>query len=360
MGRGKSAKSGEIREFIIDHVDEHPYDLTRIVSQNFEISRQAAHQHIGEAVKDGIITAGGSGRARYYETRPLVDLIYQFDLSPQLQEDLIWREHVRPALGHLLDNVLQICEYGFTEMFNNAIDHSEGTQTTIRIYCTAKGIRLDIMDNGVGIFRKIQRALNLADARQALLELGKGKFTTDPDRHSGQGIFFTSRAFDHFIILSHDLSFVHGGSAKQDWLLSDLEEGETDASGQTVSTHIMMTIDARSKRDLTAVFDEYASADVGDYGFTKTKVPVELARLGDENFVSRSQAKRLLARLDRFRDVILDFNKIDSIGQAFADEIFRVYRIQHPEVNILPINANEDVMRMIFRAMRPDTASQGS
>ena len=116
----------------------------------------------------------------------------------------------------------------------------------------------------------------------------------------------------------------------------------------------MMTIDARSKRDLKTVLDEYATADVGDFGFTKTRVPVELARLGDENFVSRSQAKRLLARLDRFRDVILDFNHIDSIGQAFADEIFRVYKIQHPEVNILPINANEDVMRMIFRAMRPD------
>ena len=115
-----------------------------------------------------------------------------------------------------------------------------------------------------------------------------------------------------------------------------------------------MTIDARSKRDLKTVLDEYATADVGDFGFTKTRVPVEPARLGDENFVSRSQAKRLLARLDRFRDVILDFNHIDSIGQAFADEIFRVYKIQHPEVNILPINANEDVMRMIFRAMRSD------
>lgn len=360
MGRGKSAKSGEIRDFIIDQVDEHPYDLTSIVSQSFEISRQAAHQHISQAVKDGIITAEGNGRARYYKTRLLVDLTYHFDLSPQLQEDLIWREYVRPALGNLADNVLQICEYGFTEMFNNAIDHSEGTRATIQIYCTAKGIRLNIMDNGVGIFRKIQRALNLADARQALLELGKGKFTTDPDRHSGQGIFFTSRAFDRFVILSHNLSYVHGGSAKQDWLFSNPEEGETEASGSTMSTDIMMTIDVRSKRDLRAVLDEYATADVGDYGFTKTRVPVELARLGDENFVSRSQAKRLLARLDRFRDVILDFDKIDSIGQAFADEIFRVYKIQHPEVNILPINANEDVMRMIFRAIKSDTDVQGS
>ena len=38
------------------------------------------------------------------------------------------------------------------------------------------------------------------DKRQALFELSKGKFTTDPSRHSGEGVFFTSRMFDDFEI----------------------------------------------------------------------------------------------------------------------------------------------------------------
>jgi hypothetical protein len=45
------------------------------------------------------------------------------------------------------------------------------------------------MDHGVGIFEKIMKHFNLADAREALLELSKGKLTSDPRNHSGEGIF---------------------------------------------------------------------------------------------------------------------------------------------------------------------------
>lgn len=47
----------------------------------------------------------------------------------------------------------------------------------------------------------------------AILELSKGKFTSDPARHSGEGIFFTSRMCDKFEILSKGLFFSgHDGS----------------------------------------------------------------------------------------------------------------------------------------------------
>jgi hypothetical protein len=62
--------------------------------------------------------------------------------------------------------------------------------------------------------------------------------------------------------------------------------------------------------------------------------------------VSRSQAKRLIARLDRFKIVILDFDGIQEIGQAFADELFRVYAMAHPEVELLPKNMTAQVERM--------------
>jgi uncharacterized protein (DUF1330 family) len=62
-----------------------------------------------------------------------------------------------------------------------------------------------------------------------------------------------------------------------------------------------------------------------DFDFSKTIVPMKLAQLGDEQLISRSQAKRLIARFDRFKIVILDFKDVNEIGQAFADELFRVY-----------------------------------
>ena len=85
--------------------------------------------------------------------------------------------------------------------------------------------------------------------------------------------------------------------------------------------------------------------------FSHTHVPRRLAVYGSENLVSRSQAKRVLRRFDRFREVMLDFTGIDEVGQAFADEVFRVYKISNPEINIVAIGANAQIRGMINRAM---------
>jgi hypothetical protein len=46
---------------------------------------------------------------------------------------------------------------------------------------------------------------------------------------------------------------------------------------------------------------------------------------------------------------MFDFTEVSSIGQAFADEIFRVFPAEHPEIEIIPIRANSEVKRMIER-----------
>jgi len=239
-------------------------------------------------------------------------------------------------MANIPQNILQICHHGFTEMVNNAIDHSEGTNLKIRALRTYTSIELQVSDNGVGIFNKIQREFNLDDPLHAILELSKGKLTTDPAHHSGEGIFFTSRIFDRFTILSDKLSFEHLES-DNDWLL---ENKDTVFAGTLVN----MRIDLRSKQTTQQVFNRYTS---DDFGFTKTHVPVFLARYGNENLVSRSQAKRLLTRFERFREIVLDFDNVESIGQAFADEIFRVFANQNPSVHLIPMNTNQQVRKMI-------------
>jgi hypothetical protein len=57
-----------------------------------------------------------------------------------------------------------------------------------------------------------------------------------------------------------------------------------------------------------------------------------------------------MTRFDRFRIVVLDFKGVDAVGQSFADEVFRVFVSKHPELEIVPVNANEQVARMINRA----------
>jgi uncharacterized protein (DUF1330 family) len=83
--------------------------------------------------------------------------------------------------------------------------------------------------------------------------------------------------------------------------------------------------------------------------FTMTRQAVHAH--GSDFLVARSEAKRILARLESFAEVVLDFSGVDSIGQAFADEVFRVYATAHPGVKLTPIHANEEVNRMIRRAI---------
>lgn len=331
----RQEKNEQIRQFILENVEDHPTDMTSVTSAKFGISRQASHRHVQKLMQDGLLFAEGTTRNRKYEVKPLVRFSTQLSLKG-LEEDKIWRQIILPLMKDIPSNVLQICHHGFTEIVNNAIDHSEGTDLEIFVLRTYKLIEIQIGDNGVGIFNKIQRELNLDDPLHAILELSKGKLTTDPAHHSGEGIFFTSRIFDWFAIVSGKLSFAHLVS-DNDWLLEDKDI-------VFPGTLIHMRISLRSKRTTQQVFDKFTS---DDFSFTKTHVPVFLARYGDETLVSRSQAKRLLARFEKFKEIILDFDNVDSIGQAFADEIFRVFSSQNPNVHLVPVNTNKQVRNMI-------------
>jgi hypothetical protein len=114
-----------------------------------------------------------------------------------------------------------------------------------------------------------------------------------------------------------------------------------------------------SARTLREVFDAYT--DPEEYTFDKTVVPLRLAQYEGENLVSRSQAKRVAHRFERFKRVDLDFTGITEIGQAFADEMFRVFAAAHPQIRITPLNTTPAVAQMIKRAVaaRAAQAPQG-
>ena len=338
---GKVRARGEaVRRFIISNVAGHPGDIAKITAAKFDISRQALHKHITKLVEEGALAVEGKTRNRVYKLSPLVQWEKTWKLAVPLTEDLVWRESIADSLGKMPENVIDLWHHGFSEMFNNVIDHSEGSSVAVAFTKTAASTELLLCDDGVGIFKKIQAALGLLDERHAVLELAKGKFTTDPKNHSGEGVFFTSRMFDNFVILSGDVYFSHDSERPEDLI----DETEGSLSG----TIVRMGLSNHTSLTPKKVFDRFTSGD--DYGFTKTVVPVKLARYGDDKLVSRSQAKRLLARVDRFKTVILDFKGVESIGQAFADEVFRVFVNSHPDLEIRETNANSLVRRMISRA----------
>lgn len=338
MKRNHSSK--DIIDFIINNVDDNPKSISNLVSNKFGVSRQSVNRYLSRLFVNGTLKAEGNTRNRKYELKPVLKKQFDFTVSPGLKEDIFWRQNIYPLLTDLKPNVLEICNYGFTEIMNNLVEHSESISgyTILTIY--PNRIEMKVRDHGVGIFKKIARDLHLEDERHAVLELTKGKLTTDKAHHSGEGIFFTSRVFDKFFILSGSLFFSHTQGNEDNWLLQD----EVEISGTTVT----MIINKNSSRTLNQIFNEYASKE-GDFSFSKTHVPVTLARYGNEQLVSRSQGKRLLARLEPFKEVFLDFKSVNSIGQAFADEIFRVFKNEHPDIKIVWINTSNDIENMIKR-----------
>jgi anti-sigma regulatory factor (Ser/Thr protein kinase)/biotin operon repressor len=329
-----------VRKFLIENLAEHPADIVRLTGEKFSCSRQAVHKHLQRLIFEGAVVESGQTRSKRYQLAPLVQWSKQYELGAALAEDAVWRVDVAPLLGKLPENVLNIWHYGFTEMFNNVIDHSGARYVALSLAKTAAATTVIIYDDGIGIFEKIQAALSLEDERHAVLELAKGKFTTDPANHSGEGIFFTSRMFDQFVIASGEVYFSNDFEQKEDWILQ-----ARSASGGTL---VRMVLHNHTARTLKKVFDKFTADE--DYGFTKTVVPVKLMRYGDDNLVSRSQAKRLLSRFDRFKVVVLDFAGVASVGQAFADEVFRVFKTKHPQVEIVAVHSSSEVKRMISRA----------
>jgi len=93
--------------------------------------------------------------------------------------------------------------------------------------------------------------------------------------------------------------------------------------------------------------NEFAAPE--EFTFARTVVPVRLALYEGEKLLSRSQAKRLSLRFERFANVVLDFQDVDEIGQAFAHELFRVFASAYPGVTLVPLNTMPDVLAMIER-----------
>lgn len=261
-------------------------------------------------------------------------------LGAGFSEDEVWEQRIKPLLDGWPQNVIHKCAYGFTEMMNNANDHSGADEAYVTVDLVDDEVTVTIIDLGIGVFQNIINKLHLDNVNHAVFELTKGKVTTDPDNHTGEGIFFTSRMCEQFRIGSGPLFLAHTPSG--DWLLEDREPTSR-------GTFVKMQFKRDSATTMKEVFDRYSSSNEDDYGFKKTKVAVALSDEGDV-LISRSQAKRVLSRLDRFEEVILDFKGISGIGPAFADEIFRVFHRNHPEVKFVTLGANEDVQRMISKA----------
>lgn len=302
------------------------------------VSRQTAHAHLTRLVHSGAAVRTGAGRGTRYAAPPAFSLT----ADPRgLSEDAVW--HAMEAdLAELQDATRaarDIAAYAVTELVNNAVDHADADWVTITADARGGSLTATVLDDGIGAFARVQDGLGLDNPYEAVEALSKGKTTTDPDRHTGEGIFFTSRAVDVFVLDANGLR----------WTVDNLR-GEhalgpgTQASGSRAAVEVR----ADTTRDLPSLFARFSDPDTGV--FDGSHVVVQLYTHG-VRFVSRSEAKRLLRGLDRFRRVTVDFAGVEQVGQGFVDEIFRVWARAHPETDLQPVHMIEPVAFMVRRGL---------
>jgi anti-sigma regulatory factor (Ser/Thr protein kinase) len=313
------------------------------VARAMRISRQAAHRHLAALVASGDLRAEGRGRgARYRDAGSLP----QSRSYPRavISEDRVWRELADStrAIRALGPDARSVFNYGFTEMLNNAIEHSGSRKVQVRFEQIPRGLAFEIVDEGRGVYANVRKTLGLASDLDALQEISKGKLTTLPEGHTGEGIFFTSKVADVFELESGRLRWI------VDNVRGDVAVGQVPVRK---GTRVRFEAGTKPRRKLADVFAEYTV----DLEFRKTRVVIKLFTLGTR-FVSRSEARRVVTGLERFSEAILDFEKVEEVGQGFADEVFRVWAKAHRNTDLTPTNMSEPVAFMVERARRARSA----
>ncbi|MDP3998370.1 MAG: DUF4325 domain-containing protein [bacterium] len=339
----------DTRSEILNFASKHKIFRTSDVVKGLKnrISRQQVSSILNDLFKKKLLARQGSGAFVFYalpaNSRALKKLIHKSLLNNNLKEHEVLDEIKKssPFLTGLKENIDSIFNYSFSEMLNNAIEHSSSKLINVEVQTDKDNLAFVVRDFGIGVFRSIMQKRKLKSELEAIQDLLKGKTTTQPQSHSGEGIFFTSKVGDVFILESFNLRL------RIDNVIKDIFVEEIKPiKGTKVTFELSLT----SKRHLNDIFKEYTNPT--SYAFDKTEIHIKLYTMGTI-YVSRSQARRVLTNLDKFKSVVLDFDQVPTIGQAFADEIFRVFASKYSEIQITPINMNKAVDFMVRRVNKP-------
>jgi len=314
---------------------------------SFGISRQYLNRFLQKLVQSNKIIKIGKGPAVEYilynsqNIKKIKENIrektYTLHLKkPFLGEDYVWKKVLDEYVSFLSPskNAFKILSFAFTEMLNNSLEHSKTNKIDIVAKKVGPKFFCSIRDFGIGAFANVKDKFGFQTEFDAINFILKGKQTTDPKNHTGQGVFFTSKIVDEFVLQSHELKLKINNSNDEYGV-----EKEKNISG----TAIEFSLNLHSKKDIGKIFGKFTDKE---FVFDKTEIKIKLYEL-QTDFVSRSMAKRLLMGLEKFTVILLDFEGVDFIGQGFADEIFRVWQRQHPQIKIAYENVSKDILFMI-------------
>lgn len=321
---------------------QHPHTLVQEIMNRMAVTRQTAHKLIKKLMAVNWLINEGSPRRPHFKPGLLRQVVRRYELAG-LTEDRPWSQDFAPFFT-LPAQVQRMAQHAFCELVNNAIDHSEGSCVTISLRQTPNQVQLLVSDDGRGLFDKISQVFSIGDPHAAMLELSKGKLTGQPERHTGRGLFFTSKLADVFDLHANDVAFQHREWNRAGWL-----------PGRPLKHHgtsVYFSICLDTQRTLDSILQSFSLNGSG-YGFERTVVPLQLVTNGQIGLESRAQARRVANRLSQFQRAEVDFAGIPYVGHSFVDELFRVLTLQHAKTEIIPINMCPAVAAMVNSVREP-------
>lgn len=332
----------ELTQWITHAALRHPTDLPEQLMREFQVSRRRAGALLRKLEASQWLVSEGTPRRPAHRPGPLRQVVKRYALAG-LEEDQPWRDDFAPCFD-LAPPIAHMAQHAFTELLNNAIDHSGGSRVAVSMRQTPMQLQMLVSDDGCGLFQHIAQNFDIAQAPLAMLELAKGRLTSAPERHSGHGLFFTSRLADVL-----DIHANHSAFQCRAWERGSWRAAPSGPVASRNGTSIYLAIMLDTPRTLPSVL-QAQSASGSDAAFERTRVPLVLLDGGASGSVmlaSRAEARRATKRLAQFRHAEIDFSGVDVIGHGFADEMFRVFGRDHPGLELHPVGMTAQVAAIV-------------
>ena len=329
----------KIKNFILDNLSSHEKNIVHAAINKFGVSRQAVNRHMINLIKENKIVAHGNTKGRHYELMPQANYSKKISMEDIKGSRKFLDDFILPHIELLPKNIYEIFEYSAGSLINNIVDHAKATSVYFKIFINHEEAHLVLTDNGVGLFENIYKGLSLSSTQMAAMEIAKGNVTTDPDRHSGDELNTIIHLFDKAIIDSANKSLRYFNN-NNCW--------EINPSRHQNGTRIHLQINPNSDRTCADVFHRIFKKEK-----KKIRIPLNLLNMSEKKIVnSRSYAENILRNIDNYKKIEFDFNKIDLISPAFADELARKTKEKNQFADIAWMNTNKTVEMLLVRAFR--------
>jgi DNA-binding transcriptional ArsR family regulator len=240
-----------IREFILDRVADGPKSVARQVAQAYGISRQAANRHLDALVEAGVLEQDGATRSKEYRLRRVAILSREVRVTPVLNADRLWSDHIAPVLAGDRAATRDLCRGAFGELVGNIIAHAGASWINMSFEMTARSIEVVVEDDGHGIFNRLAERIGGSSARGAA-ELMVRHANQRSMSFPASRLSLLARNFESFVITSSGETVAYF-AATDSWSVTP---GESPAHGTRVSMRLCR---AEKAAGVARLADSFAS-----------------------------------------------------------------------------------------------------